>query len=198
MGVYAHRFIEILDKDNKWQLLPLWSKYKASSNYQPDVVKGDLKLKKHCCFLRRATSGFYSTGSLFGVEDISHLITEEELSEEARDYVKGFEFSVRLEGYSLVELEAYADKCREKVYSELADAFHDHNMRLIVGLLTSEQGKIKNEDSKEYFHTPRNAFDEYLESYQMVLDELHRILFVIDEVEMCFNWDRVRVVFFYA
>lgn len=197
MGIYAHRFIEVLDKDNKWQLLPLWSKYKESSYYQPDVVKGDLQLKKHSCLLKRAASGFYSTGSLYNVEDICHSIVEEELSEETRDYVKGFELSVRWKCYSLTELEDYADKCREKVYSELADAFHDHNMRMMVGMLTSEQGKMKNEDSKKYFHTPRRVFDEYLESYQIVLDELHRILFVIDEVEMRFNWDKVRVVFFY-
>jgi len=46
MGVYAHRFIEVLDKDNKWQLLPLWSKYKENSYSQPDVVAEDLKLTK--------------------------------------------------------------------------------------------------------------------------------------------------------
>ena len=34
MGVYAHRFIEVIDKDNQWHLLPLWSKYKDSS-YNP-------------------------------------------------------------------------------------------------------------------------------------------------------------------
>lgn len=38
MGVYAHRFIEVLDKDNHWHLLPLWSKYKESSYSQPDLV----------------------------------------------------------------------------------------------------------------------------------------------------------------
>ena len=38
MGVYAHRFIEVIDKDNQWHLLPLWSKYKDSSYNQPDLV----------------------------------------------------------------------------------------------------------------------------------------------------------------
>lgn len=38
MGAYAHRFIEVLDKDNKWKQLPLWSKYKENSYSQPDVV----------------------------------------------------------------------------------------------------------------------------------------------------------------
>ena len=198
MGVYAHRFIEILDKDNRWQVVPLWSMYKEDSYSQPDVVDGDLKLRKHNCFLRRASSGFYSTGALYSVEDISHPIAESELSEEARKYVEGWEWPVRWECFSLVELEAYADKCREKVYSELADAFHDNNMRLIVGMLASSQGKDTKEDPEAYYHTPRYTFDEYLESYQIVMDELHRILFVVDEVEMLFDWDKVRVVFFYA
>ena len=198
MGVYAHRFIEVLDKDNQWQLLPLWSKYRENSYSQPDVVVGDLKLTKHPCFLSRASSGFYSTGSLYSVEDISHPIGESELSEEARKFVEGWEYPVRWECFSLVELEAYADKCREKVYSELADAFHDNNMRLIVGMLASAQGKNAKEDPEAYYHTPRYTFDEYLESYQIVMDELHRILFVVDEVEMLFDWDKVRVVFFYA
>ena len=131
MGVYAHRFIEILDKDNRWQVVPLWSKYKEDSYSQPDVVDGDLKLTKHLCFLSRASSGFYSTGSLYSVEDISHPIGESELSVESRKYVEGWDYPVRWECFSLVELEAYADKCREKVYSGLADAFHDNNMRLI-------------------------------------------------------------------
>ena len=58
MGVYAHRFIEVLDKDNKWKLLPLWSKYRENSYSQPDVVAEDLKLTKQPCFLSRASSGF--------------------------------------------------------------------------------------------------------------------------------------------
>ena len=76
MGVYAHRFIEVQGKDNKWQVVPLWSKYKEDSYSQPDVEVEDLKLRKHNCFLRRASSGFYSTGSLYSVEDISHPIGE--------------------------------------------------------------------------------------------------------------------------
>ena len=120
------------------------------------------------------------------------------MSEETRKYVEGWDYPVRWECFSLVELEAYADKCREKVYSELADAFHDNNMRLIVGMLASAQGKEPKEDSEAYYHTPRYTFDEYMESYQIVMDELQRILFAVDEVEMIYDWDRVRVVFFYA
>ena len=198
MGVYAHRFIEVLRKDNKWQLVPLWSKYRDDSYHEPDVVTGDLKLRKHSCFLRRASSGFYSTGSLYSVEDISHPIGSGELSEEARKYVEDWEYPVRWECFSLTELEAYAGKCREKVYSELADAFHDNNMRLIVGMLASAQGKEPKEDPEAYYHTPRYTFDEYMESYQIVMDELQRILFAVDEVEMIYDWDKVRVVFFYA
>ena len=101
MGVYAHRFIEVLGKDNKWQVVPLWSKYKEDSNSQPDVVTGGLKLTKHSCFLRRASSGFYSTGSLYSVEEISHPIGESELSEEARKFVEGWEWPVRWECFSI-------------------------------------------------------------------------------------------------
>ena len=198
MGVYAHRFIEVLDKDNKWQLLPLWSKFREDSYGQLDVDVGYLKLRKHSCFLSRASSEFYSTGSLYSVEDISHPIGSGELSEEAREYVKDYELPIRWKTFSLTELEAYADKCREKVYSELADAFHDNNMRLIVGMLASTQGKEIKEDSEAYYHTPRYTFDEYMESYQVVADDLQRILFVVNEVEMIYDWDRVRVVFFYA
>jgi hypothetical protein len=42
MGVYAHRFIEVIDKDNQWHLLPLWSKYKDSSYSQPDLVADEV------------------------------------------------------------------------------------------------------------------------------------------------------------
>ena len=198
MGVYAHRFIEVLGKDNKWQLVPLWNKYRDDSYHEPDVVADGLKLRKHSCFLRRASSGFYSTGSLYSVEDISHPIGSGELSEEAREYVEGWDYPVRWEYFSLTELEAYADKCLEKVYSELADAFHDNNMRLIVGMLASAQGKEQKEDAEAYYHTPRYTSDEYMESYQIVMDELQRILFAVDEVEMICDWDKVRVVFFYA
>ena len=69
---------------------------------------------------------------------------------------------------------------------------------MIVGMLASAQGKEPKEDSKAYYHTPRYTFDEYMESYQIVMDELQRILFAVDEVEMIYDWDRVRVVFFYA
>ena len=106
MGVYAHRFIEVLGKDNKWQMVPLWSKYKEDNYNQPDVVAGDLKLRRHSCFLSRASSGFYSTDSLYSVEDISHPIGGGELSEEAREYVEGWDYSVRWECFSLTELEA--------------------------------------------------------------------------------------------
>lgn len=198
MGVYAHSFIEVLDKDNQWQVVPLWSKYRESSYTQPDVVAGELKLTKHPCFLRRASSGFYSIGSLYSVEDISHPITESELSKEARKFVEDWDYPVRWEGFSLVELEAYADKCREKVYSELADAFHDNNMRLIVGMLASAQGKDAKEDPEAYYHTPRYTFDEYMESYEIVMAELYRIYFVVNEIEVIYAPDKVRVVFFYA
>lgn len=198
MGVYAHRFIEVLDKDNQWQVVPLWSKYRESSYTQPDVVAGELKLTKHPCFLRRASSGFYSIGSLYSVEDISHPIAESELSKEARKFVEDWDYPVRWEGFSLVELEAYADKCREKVYSELADAFHDNNMRLIVGMLASAQGKDAKEDPEAYYHTPRYTFDEYMESYEIVMAELYRIYFVVNEIEVIYAPDKVRVVFFYA
>ena len=197
MGVYAHRFIEVLDKDNQWQLLPLWSNYRENSYSQPDVVVRDLRLTKHPCFLSRASSGFYSTGSLYSVEDISHPIGSEALSEEARKFVEGWEWPVRWECFSLVELEAYADKCHEKVYSELADAFHDNNMRQIVGMLASAQGKTAKQ-SEEYYHTPRYTFDEYLESYEIVMAELYRIYFVVNEIAVVYDPDKVRVVFFYA
>ena len=198
MGVYAHRFIEILGKDNKWHTLPLWSKFNEGNYSQPDLIAGDLKLTKHSCFLSRTSSGFYSTGSLYSDEDISHSMAPGELSEEARQYVEGWEYPVRWEGFSLVELEAYADKCREKIYSELAEAFHDNNMRLIVGMLASAQEKEKPEDSEEYYHTPRYIFNEYLESYQIVVDELNTILFLVDEFSDTFDFSKVRVVYFCA
>ena len=169
MGVYAHRFIEILGKDNKWHALPLWSKFNEGNYSQPDLIAGDLKLTKHSCFLSRTSSGFYSTGSLYSDEDISHSMAPGELSEEAQQYVEGWEYPVRWEGFSLVELEAYADKCREKIYSELAEAFHDNNMRLIVGMLASAQGKEKPEDSEEYYHG-RATTEEFMQ-HQPQYDE---------------------------
>ena len=96
-----------------------------------------------------------------------------------------------------MELEAYADKCREKVYSELADAFHDNNMRQIVGMLASAKGETAKQ-SEEFYHTPRYTFDEYLESYEVVIAELYRLYFVVNEIEVIYNLDKVRVVFFYA
>lgn len=200
MGVYAHRFIEILGKgkDNKWHALPLWSKFKEGSYGNPDLINGDLKLTKYNCFLSRTSSGFYSTGSLYSYEDISRPMAPDELSEEARKYVEGWKYPVRWEGFSLVELEAYADKCREKLYSFLADAFHDNNMRLIVGMLASAHGKEKSEDSEDYYHTPRDVFDEYLESYQIVVNELNTILFIVDEFSSTIDFSKVRVVYFCA
>ena len=62
MGVYAHRFIEVLGKDNKWQLVPLWSKYKDDSYHEPDVVAGDLKLRKHSCFFEEGVIGILFDG----------------------------------------------------------------------------------------------------------------------------------------
>ena len=71
MGVYAHRFIEVLDKDNKWKALPVWNKHEEDSYGKPDIIVGELKLKKQLCFLQRASSGFYSSGSLFSEDDLS-------------------------------------------------------------------------------------------------------------------------------
>ena len=122
----------------------------------------------------------------------------DELSEEAQMYVEGWKYPVRWEGFSFVELEAYADKCREKLYSELADAFHDNNMRLIVGMLASAQGKEISDDSEDYYHTPRYTFDEYLESYQIVVDELNTIHFLVTEFSNTFDFRNVRIVFFFA
>ena len=88
---------------------------------------------------------------------------------------------------------------RLKTYeaTELADAFHDNNMRQIVGMLASAQGKTAKQ-SEEYYHTPRYTFDEYLESYEVVIAELYRLYFVVNEIEVIYNPDKVRVVFFYA
>ena len=46
MGVYAHRFIEVLDKDNKWKVLPVWNKHEEDAYGKPDIIIGELKLKK--------------------------------------------------------------------------------------------------------------------------------------------------------
>ena len=104
MGVYAHRFIEVIDKDNQWHLLPLWSKYKDSSYNQPDLVADDLKLTKHHCFLRRSSSGFYSPGSMYSVDDISHPIAQSELSDETREYIEHYDWPVRTECFLLSDI----------------------------------------------------------------------------------------------
>ena len=46
MGVYVHRFIEVLDKDNKWKALPVWNKHEEDAYGKPDIIIGELKLKK--------------------------------------------------------------------------------------------------------------------------------------------------------
>ena len=51
MGVYAHRFIEVLDKDNKWKALPVWNKHEEDTYGKPDTIIGELKLKKQLCHL---------------------------------------------------------------------------------------------------------------------------------------------------
>ena len=50
MGVYAHRFIEVLDKDNKWKVLPVWNKHEEDAYGKPDIIIGELKLKKQFVF----------------------------------------------------------------------------------------------------------------------------------------------------
>ena len=71
-------------------------------------------------------------------------------------------------------------------------------MRLIVGMLASAQGKEMSEVSEEYYHTPRYVFNECLESYQIVVDELNTILFLVDEFGDTFDFSKVRVVYFCA
>lgn len=200
MGVYAHRFIEVIDKDNQWHLLPLWSKYKDSSYNQPDLVADDLKLTKHHCFLRRSSSGFYSPGSMYSVDDISHPIAPSELSDETREYIEHYDWPVRTECFLLSELEAFADKCQEQIYSHLADAFHDRNMQLIIKMLanatnTSKQTEVEEDD---YYRSPRATFDDYLEDYLSVMAEVFKIHFLISEVDFIYDPAKVRVVFFYA
>lgn len=200
MGVYAQRFIEVLDKDNQWHLLPLWIKYNESDYSQPDLVADDLKLTKHHCFLRRSSSGFYSTGSLYSVDDISHPIAQCELSDETKAYIEHYDWPVRTECFLLSELEAFADKCQEQIYSHLADAFHDRNMQLIIKMLanatnTSKQDEVEEED---YYRSPRVTFDDYLEDYLSVMAEVFKVHFLISEVDFYYDPAKVRVVFFYA
>ena len=198
MGVYAHRFIEIQDKDNKWQALPLWNKYEENSFCQPDLVIGELKLKKNLCFLQRSSSGFYSPGALYSVDDISHPISQSELGDETRNYIERFDYPVRIESFLLSELEAFSDKCKEQVYAHIADAFHDHNMQLIVKMLVSTKEVCLGSDDYEYCWSPRSAFDDYVEDYLEVLAELFKVYFAIHELGHCCNSEKVRVVFFYA
>ncbi len=198
MGVYAHRFIEVQDKDNKWQALSLWNKYEESDFCQPDLVVGELKLKKNLCFLQRSSSGFYSPGALYSVDDISHPISQSELGDETRNYIEHFDYPVRIESFLLSELEAFSDKCKEQVYAHIADAFHDHNMQLIVKMLASTKEVCLGSDDYEYCRSPRSAFDDYVEDYLEVLAELFKVYFAIHELGYCYNSEKVRVVFFYA
>ena len=94
MGVYAHRFIEVLDKDNKWKVLPVWNKHEEDAYGKPDIIIGELKLKKQLCFLQRASSGFYSSVSLFSQDDISHPISPDELSDDVKAYVAKTELPI--------------------------------------------------------------------------------------------------------
>lgn len=198
MGVYSHRFIEVQDKDNKWQALSLWNKYEESDFCQPDLVVGELKLKKNLCFLQRSSSGFYSPGALYSVDDISHPISQSELGDETRNYIEHFDYPVRIESFLLSELKAFSDKCKEQVYAHIADAFHDHNMQLIVKMLASTKEVCLGSDDYEYCRSPRSAFDDYVEDYLEVLAELFKVYFAIHELGYCYNSEKVRVVFFYA
>ena len=201
MGVYAHRFIEVFDKDNKWKALPLWNKHEDDAYGKPDIIDGELKLKRHLCFLQRASSGFYSSVSLFSEDDLSHSISSEELSDEARAYVAGFELPVNWHCFLLSELEAFADKCEEQVYSNLADAFHDRNMQLVVKMLASmRKENIGDEETEEggSYQTPRAVYNDYLEDYLNVVSELNKIYFIIHEIYGYYNSDKIRVVFFYG
>ena len=200
MGVYAHRFIEVLDMDNKWHLLPIWSKYKESSYSPPDLVADDLKLTKHHCFLQSSSSGFYSSGSLYSVDDFSHQIAQSELSDETRAHIEHYDWPVRTECFLLSELEAFADKCQEQVYSHLADAFHDRNMQLIIKMLANNANASKQTEVEEddYYRSPRATFDDYLEDYLSVMAEVFKVHFLISDVDFYYNPDKVRVVFFYA
>lgn len=199
MGVYAHRFIEVLDKNNKWKALPLWNKYEEDAYGKPDIIDGELKLKRHLCFLQRASSGFYSSASLFSEDDISHSISPDELSDDVRAYVAGFEFPVNWHYFSLSELEAFADMCEEQIYSNLADAFHDRNMQLIVKMLASIRNEKGNDEATEddsIFQSPRAAYNDYMEDYLSVVSELNRIYFIVHEIYGYYSSDMIRVVFF--
>ena len=177
MGVYAHRFIEVLGKDNKWKALPLWNKHEEGAYGKPDIIDGELKLKRHLCFLQSESSGFYSSASLFSEEDLSHSISSDELSEDVREYMAGYEFPVNWLCFSLAELEAFADKCKEQIYSNIADAFHDRNMQLIVKMLASIRKENGNDEETEdsIYQSPRAEYDDYMEEFLSVLSELNMI-----------------------
>ena len=199
MGVYAHRFIEVLDKDNKWKALPVWNKHEEDAYGKPDIIIGELKLKKQLCFLQRASSGFYSSVSLFSQDDISHPISPDELSDDAKAYAAKIEFPISWHCFSLAELEAFVDKCGEQLYSNLADAFHDRNMQLIVKILVSmRKESIGDEETEEgdFYQTPRAAYNDYLDDYQSVVSELNKIYFIIHEIYSYYSSDMIRVVFF--
>ena len=201
MGVYAHRFIEVLDKDNKWKVLPVWNKHEEDAYGKPDIIIGELKLKKQLCFLQRASSGFYSSASLFSKDDISHSISPGELSDDARAYVAGFNLPVYWYCFSLSELEAFVDKCGEQLYSNLADAFHDRNMQLIVKMLASmrkENGNDEETEDDNNCQSSRAVYDDYMEEYLNVVSELNMIHFIIREIYGYYNPDMIRVVFFYG
>ena len=201
MGVYAHRFIEVLDKDNKWKVLPVWNKHEEDAYGKPDIIIGELKLKKQLCFLQRASSGFYSSVSLFSQDDISHPISPDELSDDVKAYVAKIELPISWHCFSLAELEAFVDKCGEQVYSNLADAFHDRNMQLIVKMLTSmrkDNGKDEEIEEDGFYQTPRATYDDYLEDYLSVVSELNKIYFIIHEIYSYYSSDMIRVVFYYG
>ena len=199
MGVYAHRFIEVLGKDNKWKALPVWNIHEKDAYGKPDIIIGELKLKKQLCFLQRASSGFYSSVSLFSQDDISHPISPDELSDDAKAYAAKIEFPISWHCFSLAELEAFVDKCGEQLYSNLADAFHDRNMQLIVKILVSmRKESIGDEETEEgdFYQTPRAAYNDYLDDYQSVVSELNKIYFIIHEIYSYYSSDMIRVVFF--
>ena len=201
MGVYAHRFIEFLGKDNQWKALPLWNRHEGDASGKPDITVGDLELKKHLCFLQRASSGFYSSGSLFSEDDVSHPISPDELSDDVRAYAAKIELPIRWHCFSLAELEAFVDKSGEQIYSNLADAFHDRNMQLIVKMLASmrkENGKDEEIEEGDFYQTPRAAYNDYLEDYLSVVSELNKIYFVTREIYSYYSSDKIRVVFFYG
>ena len=123
------------------------------------------------------------------------------MSDEARAYVAGFNLPVYWYCFSLSELVAFVDKCGEQIYSNLADAFHDRNMQLIVKMLASmrkDNGKDEEIEEGGFCQTPRAAYDDYLEDYLSVVSELNKIYFIIHEIYSFYSSDMIRVVFFYG